>query len=52
MKKVLDNEVYKGLIAYGKRTNVMKDGKTYVVKQKDNASIIVSEGQHEAIVSA
>ena len=52
VKKVLDNEVYKGLIAYGKRTNVMKDGKTYAVKQKDNASIIVSEGQHEAIVSA
>lgn len=52
VKKVLDNEVYKGLIAYGKRTNVMKDGKTYAVKQTDSASIIVSEGQHEAIVSA
>lgn len=54
IKKVLDNPVYKGKIAYGRRKTEKvsgEHGKTRIVKEKDESNIILVDGQHDAIVS-
>lgn len=54
IKLVLDNPIYMGKIAYGRRKNEKIEGKRNqyrVVKEKDESKIILSEGNHEAIVS-
>ena len=54
IKKTLDNPVYMGKIAYGRRKTEKvsgEDGRTHIVKETDESNIIISEGVHEAIVS-
>lgn len=54
IKDILDNPVYMGKIAYGRRKTEKvngEHGKTRVVKQKDESNIILVDGIHEAIVS-
>lgn len=54
IKLVLDNPIYMGKIAYGRRKNEKIEGKRnqyHVVKEKNEEKIIMSQGQHEAIVS-
>ena len=54
VKDILDNPVYTGRIAYGRHTTEKIEGKRnefHIVKQTDKEKIIISEGQHEAIVS-
>ena len=54
IKKILDNPVYKGKIAYGRRKTEKvngEHGKTRIVKEKDESNIILVDGLHEAIVS-
>lgn len=54
IKKTLDNPVYMGKIAYGRRKTEKvagEDGKTHIVKETDESNIIISEGVHDAIVS-
>lgn len=54
VKKTLDNPVYMGKIAYGRRKTEKvagEDGKTHIVKEMNTENIIISEGIHEAIVS-
>ena len=54
VKDILDNPVYTGRIAYGRRTSEKIDGKRneyHIVKQTDKEKIIMSEGQHKEIVS-
>ena len=54
VKDILDNPVYTGRIAYGRRTSEKIDGKRneyHIVKQTDKEKIIMAEGQHKAIVS-
>jgi len=51
---VLDNPVYKGYIAFGRRKLDKIDGKRnqyHVIKETNDDNIIVAKGQHEAIVS-
>lgn len=51
---VLDNPVYKGYIAFGRRKLDKIDGKRnqyHVIKETDDSNIIVAKGQHEAIIS-
>ena len=54
IKKTLDNPVYMGKIAYGRRKTEKvagEDGRTHIVKEMDESNIIISEGVHDAIVS-
>ena len=54
VKDILDNPVYMGKIAYGRRKTVKvsgEHGKTKVVKEKDESNIILVDGLHEAIIS-
>ena len=54
VKQVLDNPVYMGKIAFGRRkTEKVKGehGKTHIVVEQDENNIILSDGVHEAIVS-
>ena len=54
IKKTIDNPVYKGKIAYGRRITEKLpggDGRTHIVKQQDEDKIIISDGIHEALVS-
>ena len=54
IKKTIDNPVYMGKIAYGRRKTEKvrgEDGRTHIVKETDESNIIISEGVHEAIVS-
>ena len=54
IKNILDNEVYMGKIAYGKRANVPiegEDNKYHRIKQADSSKIILVNGLHEPIVS-
>ena len=54
IKKILDNPVYMGKIAYGRRkTEKVKGehGKTRIVTEKDQSNIILVDGLHQAIVA-
>ncbi len=54
VKIVLDNPVYMGKIAFGRRKTTKIEGKRNeyrILKEKDPSQIIVSEGKHDAIVS-
>ena len=54
IKKTLDNPVYMGKIAYGRRKTEKvagEDGRTHIVKETDRDNIIISDGVHEAIVT-
>lgn len=54
IKKTIDNPVYMGKIAYGRRKTEKvagDDGRTHVVKEQNAENIIISEGIHDAIVS-
>ncbi len=54
IKKILDNPVYMGKIAYGRRkTEKVKGehGKTRIVTEKDQSNIILVDGLHQAIVT-
>lgn len=54
IKKILDNPVYMGKIAYGRRkTEKVKGehGKTRIVTEKDQDNIILVDGLHQAIVT-
>lgn len=54
IKKILDNPVYMGKIAYGRRkTEKVKGehGRTKIVTEKDQSNIILVDGLHQAIVS-
>ena len=54
VKLILDNEVYMGKIAYGKRINVPiegEDNQYHRIRQKDRSNIILVDGLHEAIIS-
>ena len=54
IKDILDNPVYAGKIAFGRRTTEKINGKRndfHVVRNKDESSIIISDGTHQALVS-
>ncbi|MBP3627175.1 MAG: recombinase family protein [Clostridia bacterium] len=54
VKKILDNPVYMGKIAYGRRKTEKvngEHGRTRVVKEKDDSNIILVDGLHQAIVT-
>ena len=54
VKRILDNPIYCGKIAYGRRTNTKIEGKRneyHVIKQADESQIIIADGKHEPIVS-
>ena len=54
IKLVLDNPVYMGKIAFGRRKTEKVTGKRnvyHIVKETDMENIIISDGDHEAIVS-
>lgn len=53
VQDILENPVYTGSIAYGRRTSAKIEGKRneyHVIKQKDASKIIIAKGQHEAII--
>lgn len=54
VKRIVDNPVYMGKIAYGRTVSTKIEGKRneyHRILQKDNNKIILSEGEHEPIVS-
>lgn len=51
VKRVLDNEVYMGKIAYGKRKTQKKKGSRGTYEMVKSDDYIVAEGVHEGIVS-
>lgn len=53
VQDVLDNPIYTGNIAYGRRTSAKIEGKRnefHVIPQKDSSKIIIAKGQHDAII--
>lgn len=54
VKRIIDNPIYCGKIAYGRTVNEKIEGKRneyHRVNQKDDSKVIVVDGDHEAIVS-
>lgn len=54
IKKILDNPVYMGKIAYGRRKTEKVDGdsgRTHIVKETNADNIIMVDGIHKAIVT-
>lgn len=54
VKRIIDNPIYCGKIAYGRTINEKIEGKRneyHRVNQKDDSKIILVDGDHEAIVS-
>ena len=54
VKRIIDNPVYMGKIAYGRTVSEKIEGKRnefHRIVQKDSSKIIWAEGDHEAIVS-
>lgn len=51
VKSVLDNEIYMGKIAYGKRKTQKKKGTRGEYEMVKSDDYIISEGAHEAIIS-
>lgn len=54
VKRIVDNPVYMGKIAYGRTVNTKVEGRRnefHRILQKDSSKIILSDGEHEPIVS-
>ena len=54
VKRIVDNPVYMGKIAYGRTVNTKIEGKRnefHRILQKDDSKIILADGKHEPIVS-
>lgn len=54
VKRIIDNPIYCGKIAYGRTVSEKIEGKRnefHRVNQKDDSKIILADGDHEAIVS-
>lgn len=54
VKQAIDNPVYKGCIAFGRRKTEKIDGKRseyHIIKEVNENNIIVSKGEHKAIIS-
>ena len=54
VKRIVDNPIYMGKIAYGRTVSTKIEGKRneyHRILQKDEEKIILSDGKHEAIVS-
>lgn len=55
VKRIIDNPIYMGKIAYGRTVNTKIEGKRneyHRILQKDGDKIILADGTHEPIVSA
>lgn len=55
VQDIIENPIYVGQIAYGRRTSAKIEGKRneyHVIQQKDASKIIIAKGQHEAIIDA
>ena len=53
VQDIIENPIYVGQIAYGRRTSAKIEGKRneyHVIKQTDSTKIIIAKGQHEAII--
>ena len=54
IKQVIDNPVYKGYIAFGRRKTERIEGKRHeyhIIKEANESNIIISKGEHKAIIS-
>ena len=54
LKQIIDNPIYKGYIAYGRRKTEKIQGKHneyHVVKETDPAKVLISKGTHTPIIS-
>lgn len=54
VKRVIDNPIYKGYIAFGRRKTEKIEGQRnqyHVIKEIDEDNITISKGEHEAIVT-
>ena len=53
VQDIIENPIYTGQIAYGRRTSAKIEGKRneyHVIQQQDKTKIIIAKGQHEAII--
>ena len=53
VQDIIENPIYVGQIAYGRRTSAKIEGKRneyHIIKQTDSTKIIIAKGQHEAII--